>query len=76
MKEMLSSNRILLMRYLATVIGCKKSTTWQITMIDLEKEEAIRDMLQFCKENHPNLSEAQLLEVSFQISSKYKNYPV
>ena len=72
MKQVLSKERELLMRYLSAVIGCKKSTTWQITMIDLEKEEAILDMLQFCKENHPNLSETQLLEMSSKIASAKK----
>ena len=72
MAEVLSKNRELLMSYL-TVIGCKKSTIWQITMLDLEEEEAILDMLQFCKENHPNLSEAKLLEMSSKISLSYKN---
>ena len=71
MAEVLSEHRKLLIRYLA-VIGCKKSTIWQITMLDLEDELAILDMLQFCKENHPNLSEEQLLEKSFQISLEYK----
>ena len=60
MAEVLSEHRKLLIRYLAA-IGCKKSTIWQITMLDLEDELAILDMLQFCKENHPNLSEEQLL---------------
>ena len=71
MKEVLSKNRELLMSYLA-VIGCQKHTIWHITMIDLETEEAILEMLQFCKDNHPNLSEAELLEMSSKISSKSK----
>ena len=71
MEKVLSKYRRLLMRYLRT-IGCKKSTIWQITMIDLEKEEAILDMLQFCKENHPNLTEEKLLEKSYEISLEYR----
>ena len=71
MAEVLSKYRSILTRYLAA-IGCTNSTIWQITMLDLEEEEAILDMLQFCKENHPNLSEEQLLEKSLQISLKYK----
>ena len=72
MARVLSEYRKTLIGYLAA-IGCKDSTIWQITMIDLEREEAILDMLQFCKENHPNLSEARLLEMSYEISSRYKN---
>ena len=71
MARVLSEYRELLMSYLS-VIGCKKSTIWQITMIDLEKEEAILDMLQFCKENHPNLTEEKLLEKSYEISLEYR----
>ena len=71
MAEVLSEYRRILTRYLAA-IGCKKSTIWQITMLDLEDELAILDMLRFCKENHPNLSEEQLLEKSLQISLEYK----
>ena len=71
MAEVLSKYRITLIRYLVA-IGCKRSTIWQITMLDLEEEEAILDMLQFCKENHPNLSEAKLLEMSSKISLRYK----
>lgn len=67
----LSENRELLVGYLAA-IGCARSTIWRIVMLDLEREEAILEMLQFCKENHPNLSEAKLLEMSSKISSKYR----
>ena len=71
MAEVLSENRRILTRYLAA-IGCKRSTIWQITMIDLESELAILDMLQFCKENHPNLSEEMLLEQAYKISMNYE----
>ncbi len=71
MARVLSEYRETLIGYLAA-IGCKKSTIWQITMIDLEKEEAILDMLQFCKENHPNLTEEKLLEKSHEISLEYR----
>ena len=70
MDEVLSEYREILIRYLAA-IGCKRSTIWQITMIDLESELAILDMLQFCKENHPNLSEEMLLEQAYNISLNY-----
>ena len=71
MARVLSENRELLTGYLAA-IGCQNSTIWQITMLDLEEEEAIAEMLQFCKENHPHLSETRLLETSSEISLKYK----
>ena len=67
----LSKNRELWMSYLA-VIGCKKSTIWQITMIDLESELAILDMLLFCKENHPNFTEEMILEQAYKISLNYE----
>lgn len=70
MAEVLSEYRKILIRYLAA-IGCKRSTIWKITMIDLESELAILDMLQFCKENHPNLSEEMLLEQAYNISLNY-----
>lgn len=72
MEGVLSENRRILTRYLAA-IGCKSSTIWKITMIDLESELAILDMLQFCKENHPNLSEEMLLEQAYKISLNYKS---
>ena len=71
MAEVLSEYRGILTRYLAA-IGCKRSTIWQITMLDLEDELAILDMLQICKVNHPDLSEEQLLEKSRQVSLEYK----
>ena len=70
MAEVLSEYRKILIRYSAA-IGCKRSTIWKITMIDLESELAILDMLQFCKENHPNLSEEMLLEQAYNISLNY-----
>lgn len=70
MTEVLSEYRKILIRYLAA-IGCKRSTIWKITMIDLESELAILDMLQFCKENYPNLSEEMLLEQAYNISLNY-----
>ena len=72
-EHVLSENRRLLIRYLAE-IGCGKPAVWQIAMIDLEEETQVLQMLQFCKENHPNLSEAKLLEVSSKISLRYGNH--
>ena len=72
MARVISEEREVLTGYLAA-IGCKESTMWQIVMLDLEREEAVLEKLQFCKENHPNLSEAKLLEMSSKISLKYKD---
>ena len=69
MADVLSKNRKLLMRYLRTM-GCHRSTIWQITMLDLELEEEILDMLQYCKENHPNVTEDSLLQASCEIAEK------
>ena len=63
MARVISEEREGLTGYLAA-IGCKDSTIWRIVMLDLEREEAVLEMLQFCKENHPNLSEAELLEAT------------
>ena len=72
MSRIISKERSLLTRYLAS-IGCNKAVTWQIVMLDLEEEAAICEMLQFIKENHPNISEAKLLEMSSKISFKYNS---
>ena len=69
MSGVLSENRKLLVGYLSA-IGFKKSSIWQITMIDLEEEDEILEMLQYCKENHPNIKEKQLLIVAKQIAIK------
>lgn len=71
MSGVLSENRKLLAGYLSA-IGFKSSSILQITMIDLEEEDEILEMLQFCKENHPNIIEEQLLTVAKEISSKKK----
>lgn len=70
-RHVLSEERRLLIRYLAE-IGCKTSTIWKITMMDLEEEIQVLKMLQFIKEHHPNLSEAQILKMSSEICSSEK----
>ena len=63
-----------LTRYLAAM-GCRRSSVVQIVLEDLQTEEAVEEMVEemveFCRERHPNLTEAQLLEASYEISLKY-----
>ena len=70
MKEVLTENQRIMTRYLAS-IGCDMLTTFTI-LTDLWDEEAVLEMLQFCKDNHP-ASQAQLLKASSRIYSKYKD---
>ena len=70
MPRAMSENRYNLISYL-TAMEFKRSTVFKITMMDLQTEEAITEMIEFCREHHPNLSEAQILEASYKISLKY-----
>ena len=70
MPRVMSENRYNLIKYL-TMMGIKDLAVYDITMMDLQTEEAITEMVEFCREHHPNLTEAQLLEASYKISLKY-----
>lgn len=70
MPRVMSENRYNLIKYL-TMMGIKDLAVYDITMMDLQTEEAITEMIEFCRERHPNLTEAQLLEASYEISLKY-----
>ena len=69
MAKVLTENQSLLTRYLAAV-GCDKGAVFEI-MLKLWHEEAIIEMLEFCREHHP-ASQAELLEASSKIYLKYK----
>ena len=66
----MSEQRRSLIRYLVAM-GCRRSSVVQIVLEDLPTAEAVEEMVEFCREHHPNLSEAQLLEASYKISLKY-----
>ena len=67
MEEVLTENQDLLAGYLAAV-GCEDLAV--ILMItELWDEDAVLEMLEFCK-NHPDASQAQLLKASSEISSR------
>ena len=69
MSNVLTKNQRLLARYL-TAVGCEKIAV--ILMItELWDEDAVLEMLEFCR-NNPNASQAQLLKVSSVISSRYE----
>ena len=69
MSNVLTENQRLLVRYL-TAVGCEKIEV--ILMItELWDEDAVLEMLEFCKSN-PNASRAQLLRASSEISSRYE----
>ena len=70
MKKVLTENQVLLTRYL-TAIGCDRRTVFHIVS-ELWCEEAVIEMLEFCRDNHP-ASQAKLLEMSSKIYSKYKD---
>ena len=69
MAKVLTENQELLAGYL-TAIGCDKGAVFKM-VLDLWEEEAVIEMLEFCRDNHP-ASQAQLLEMSSKISSKYE----
>ena len=69
MAKVLTENQELLAEYLVA-IGCSKGTVFRI-VTDLWDEEAVIEMLEFCRDNHP-APEAVLLEMSSKIYSKYK----
>ncbi len=69
MSEVLTENQKILIRYLAA-IGCSKAVVFRI-IGDLWYDPAVREMLQFCKENHPPSQEELLKQYSI-VYSKYK----
>ncbi len=69
MSNVLTENQKLLARYL-TAVDCEKIAV--ILMItELWDEDAVLEMLEFCRDN-PNASQAQLLKASSAISSRYE----
>ena len=67
MEEILTKNQKLLTRYLAAV-GCD-TLAGLLIITELWDEDAVLEMLEFCK-NHPDASQAQLLKASSKISSR------
>ena len=68
MEEIMSNNQRILTRYLAAV-GCNTGVVFKI-VLNLWNENAVLEMLQFCKDN-PKANSAQLLKASSEIASKY-----
>ena len=64
MARVLTKNQCMLAGYLAAV-GCKRSTIVSIIPKVWEADKTIK-MLEFCRD-HPNATEKELLEASFQI---------
>ena len=69
--EIGTENQRILIRYLAAV-GCDKGTVFKI-VLELWDEDAVMEMLMFCKDN-PDASQEELLEMSSKICSKYGLY--
>ena len=65
----LTKNQTMLAGYLAAV-GCSKGTVFSI-IGELWDEEAVIEMLEFCRDN-PDASQVELLEMSSRIYLKYK----
>ena len=68
MPKVLTENQSLLARYLFA-IGFNLGMVSRV-LTDTWDEDATIDMLEFCHDN-PDASQAQLLEMSSKISSKY-----
>ena len=69
MAEIFTENQKLLIRYLAAV-GCDK-LAGLVIITELWEEEAVLEMLEYCR-NNPDASQAQLLKASSKISSKFE----
>ena len=69
MEKILTEEQMLLAEYLWE-IGCEDWVPFEVIW-KLWDEEAVLEMLQFCKENHPP-SQAQILSATSEIYSKYK----
>ncbi len=67
--KVLTENQELLAKYLGA-IGCDFGTVFEI-VTKLWDEEAVIEMLEFCRDNHP-ASQEKLLKMSSKIYSKYK----
>jgi len=67
MSKVLTENQMLLTRYLRAV-GCEKLAVI-VMILELWDEDAVLEMLEFCK-NNPDASQAQLLQASSEISSR------
>ena len=68
MAKILTENQRILTRYLAAV-GCERVAV-MLMITELWDKRATLEMLEFCS-NNPDASQAQLLKMSSQISSKY-----
>lgn len=67
MEEFWTENRRLLTRYLGAV-GCD-TLAGLLIVTELWDEDAVLEMLEFCK-NHPDANQEQLLKASSEISSR------
>ena len=69
MRRVTTENQGMLAGYLAAV-GCQTEAVL-LMVAELWDEKATIEMLEFCA-NHPNASQAELLEASAKISAKYE----